>query len=137
MDNSHLGSIPKEDKATPGMYATKVENPPKTNSVDPKPDKLYLAKVNLMIAFFFILCHSVRWIHNVYEIINGTTGLKPQSSVLPLWILTALDISIFLIIVASSMNCYIYYRFPICLLSKIPRCREKLSSKYQCKSGLK
>ena len=35
-----------------------------------KPSEIMLAKVSFFIVFVFIICHSVRWIPNIYELIQ-------------------------------------------------------------------
>lgn len=115
----YLIPISKEDKASIGINGKEVEQPSKVNVLDTKHDTLFLAKVNLMIALLFILCHSIRWIPFFYEMKTEITGhVESVMWKWPKWINTITDISNFLIIVASSMNCYIYYRLPMYLFLK-------------------
>ena len=112
-------------KRTTMVVLPEVEQPSKANILDTKPRKLFLAKVNLAIASVFIVCHSVQWIPLFYEIFVGVAGLEEHSlKNWPPWALMSRDVSLLLVIIASSMNCYIYYRIPVSLFSKLLSCRE-------------
>ena len=55
----------------------------KYSQSDAKKNEIALAKVSMAIVFIFILCHSVRWIPNVYEltrIYKGTCLLYTSPS---------------------------------------------------------
>ena len=60
-----------------------------------------------MIALVFIICHGVRWIPNIYELIHSSHPDfdKPW----PPWIDSVSNISHFFITLNSSVNFYIYY----------------------------
>ena len=77
--------------------------------------KIFLAKVNLIIVFFCILCHSIRWIPQFYEIFYGLEDW-------PQWITTVKHISHIAILLTSSINCCIYYNLPFRLVSQTRQC---------------
>ena len=73
-----------------------------------KFSELTLAKVSLIVVFVFVVCHSIRWIPNIYELIqrmcqNGTNIQWPY------WVRLLEQISNFLTVLNSSVNFYIYY----------------------------
>ena len=70
-----------------------------------KKNEIALAKVSLAIVLIFILCHSVRWIPNVYELVRIVRGQKEDW---PSWIESLTHISHFLTTLNSSVNFYIY-----------------------------
>ena len=70
-----------------------------------KKNEIALAKVSLMIVFIFILCHSVRWIPNVYELIRISHNDKRSW---PPWVESVTHISHFLTTLNSSVNFYVY-----------------------------
>ena len=70
-----------------------------------KKNEIALAKVSLAIVLIFILCHSVRWIPNVYELVRIVRG---QKEIWPTWIESLTHISHFLTTLNSSVNFYVY-----------------------------
>jgi hypothetical protein len=56
--NQHQNVHPEED----GLIQNKKERI--------KPSEIMLAKVSILIVFVFIVCHSIRWIPNMYELIQ-------------------------------------------------------------------
>lgn len=70
-----------------------------------KKNEIALAKVGLTIAVVFILCHSVKWIPNLYELYRLT--LKSKLS-WPLWVECITHVSHFVVTLNSSVNFYIY-----------------------------
>ncbi len=87
----------------------------------PQPRKkveVALAKVSLSIVIVFILCHSVKWIPNLYELSRLTTK---DAREWPPWVESVTHISHFLMTFNSSVNFYIYcakhQRFARALLS--------------------
>ena len=70
-----------------------------------KKNEIALAKVSLAIVLIFILCHSVRWIPNVYELARIVRGREEDW---PPWIESLTHISHFLTTLNSSVNFYIY-----------------------------
>ena len=64
-----------------------------------------LFQVSLTIVFIFILCHSVKWIPNLYELARLAREDKREW---PPWVESVTHISHFLMVVNSSVNFYIY-----------------------------
>ena len=71
-----------------------------------KAKEIFLARVSLVITFVFMVCHSIRWIPNIYELIQRFTYAEIQW---PYWVESVTCISHFLTVVNSSVNFYIYY----------------------------
>ena len=75
-----------------------------------KSHEMMLARVSILIVIVFIMCHSVRWIPNMYELIERINLKKDQKEIKwPLWIQTLTQISHFLTVLNSSVNFYIYW----------------------------
>lgn len=70
-----------------------------------KKNEVALAKVSLSIVFVFILCHSVKWIPNLYE---HARLAKEDKREWPPWVESTTHISHFLFTFNSSVNFYIY-----------------------------
>ena len=66
-----------------------------------------LAKSSLFIVFVFVSCHSVRWIPNIYELIQRIKT-KDGNITWPVWIESITQISHFLTVLNSSVNFYIF-----------------------------
>ena len=73
-----------------------------------KASEIVLAKVSIFIVFVFILCHSVRWIPNIYELIQRMYQEDEKNIHWPSWIESITHISHFLTVFNSSVNFYIY-----------------------------
>ncbi len=71
-----------------------------------KKTEIALAKVSLAIVFVFILCHSVKWIPNLYELARLA---REDKRAWPPWVESVTHVSHFLMTVNSSVNFYIYY----------------------------
>ena len=67
---------------------------------------IVLAKVSLAIVFVFILCHSVKWIPNVYELMYPMW--VPDNHDWPNWIKIITHFSHLALVFNSSVNFYIY-----------------------------
>ena len=78
----------------------------KYSQSDAKKNEIALAKVSMAIVFIFIICHSVRWIPNVYELTRIYKGTEKEDW--PPWIESLTHISHFLTTLNSSVNFYIY-----------------------------
>ena len=67
-----------------------------------------LAKVSICIALVFIPCQAVRWIPNIYELLERvlSTGTEIRW---PSWLETITYVSHFSTVLNSSVNFYIYY----------------------------
>ena len=70
-----------------------------------KKNEIALAKVSLTIVFIFILCHSVKWIPNIYELVRLSSEDQRKW---PPWVESVTHISHFLTTFNSSVNFYIY-----------------------------
>lgn len=70
-----------------------------------KRNEIALAKVSLTIVFIFIICHSVKWIPNIYELarIQGADKRK-----WPSFIESTTHVAHFLMTLNSSVNFYVY-----------------------------
>ena len=82
----------------PSSHAPDLHNSTKKNEIA-------LAKVGLTIVLIFILCHSVKWIPNIYELVRLSTNNKRQW---PSWIESITHVAHFLMSVNSSANFYVY-----------------------------
>ena len=72
-----------------------------------KYNEMVLAKVSVSIVFFFVLCHSVKWVPDIYEIVYGYYEIEEAYDP-PEWIQICTNVSIFLTTLNSSVNFYIY-----------------------------
>ena len=91
-----------------------------------RPSDLMLAKVSFFIVFVFVICHSIRWIPNIYELILRIQT-KDVENHWPYWIESITQISHFLTVLNSSVNFYIFCaaRYGISF------CKRKSSSEEQ------
>ena len=87
-----------------------------------RANEMILARVSILIVIVFIVCHSVRWIPNIYELIQRINLPKDEDINWPFWIETITQISHFLTVFNSSVNFYIYwathYGMPFTICSK-------------------
>lgn len=70
-----------------------------------KKNEIALAKVGLTIVLIFILCHSVKWIPNIYELVRLSSNDKRKW---PSWIESTTHVAHFLMSLNSSVNFYVY-----------------------------
>lgn len=61
--------------------------------------------MGLTIVLIFILCHSVKWIPNIYELVRLSWNDKRQW---PSWVESTTHVAHFLMSVNSSVNFYVY-----------------------------
>merc|ERR1712141_581565 len=66
---------------------------------------IVLAKVSLAIVFVFIVCHSIKWIPNIYELMQVDYGAVEW----PYWVEIFVCISHLMVVFNSSVNFYIYF----------------------------
>ena len=66
------------------------------------------AKVSILIVVVVILCHTVRWVPNIYELIQRIYA-EGACIKWPVWVESLTHISHFLTVVSCSLNFYIYY----------------------------
>ena len=90
----------------------------KTRKKKMKPKEIKLAKVGLYIVLIFVLCHSVRWIPNFYE-------LSHSGDTQPSWVDAFMHISHFVIVLNSSVNFYIYCLTHLNVLEQVRKCFGK------------
>jgi len=76
-----------------------------------KPSEIVLGKVSLLIVAVFVFCHSIRWIPNIYELIQRLKSDVQSNDQIewPAWVQYITNISHFLTVFNSSINFYIYY----------------------------
>ena len=76
-----------------------------------KLNEIMLAKVSIGIVIVFVICHSVKWIPNIYELVQRLLQetTKSENIAWPLWVQYITEISHFLTVLNSSVNFYIYY----------------------------
>ena len=72
-----------------------------------KPSDIALAKFNVIMVAVFITCHSVRWVPNIYELIQRLTSKNDMHW--PEWVEDLTNVSNFVTVLNSSVNFYIYY----------------------------
>jgi len=70
-----------------------------------KTTEITLAKISCLIVAVFVVCHSIRWIPNIYEIQQGAVG---KSIHWPPWVYCTQYLSHLLTVINSSVNFYIY-----------------------------
>lgn len=78
---------------------------PVASTASSKRNEIALAKVSLTIVLIFILCHSVKWIPNIYELARLSSNDKRQW---PTWIESTTHVAHFLMSFNSSVNFYVY-----------------------------
>ena len=71
-----------------------------------KVNEIMLARVSLLITFVFVICHSIRWVPNIYELIQR---INNQDIEWPSWVESFTCVSHFLTVLNSSVHFYIYY----------------------------
>merc|ERR1719206_32498 len=82
-----------------------VEAPLRSSSVQWR--EVMLAKVSCLIVAVFIVCHSVRWIPNIFELQQGTSNKEHLKW--PPWVQYTTHFSHLLTVINSSVNFYIYF----------------------------
>ena len=70
-------------------------------------NEVILAKFSIFIILVLIICHSIKWIPNVYELVQRMYG-EDEYINWPLWIQSVSQISHFLTVLNSSVNFYVY-----------------------------
>ena len=72
-----------------------------------KRNELVLARVSLVIVLVMLICHSIRWIPNIYELIQRIST-EDDKIEWPLWVESYTQVSHLLTVCNSSVNFYIY-----------------------------
>ena len=69
-----------------------------------------LAKISLTIVLVSLICHGVRWVPNIYELVQiSDPDFEEDCFIWPAWIERVSNISHLLITLNASVNFYIYY----------------------------
>ena len=96
-----------------------------------KPKEIKLAKVGLYIVLIFVLCHSVRWVPNFYELTHPGADE-------PYWVTIFMHLSHFVLVFNSSVNFYVYCLTHLDIVKNIKQCFSKktnyMRSKYESAS---
>ena len=82
------------------------------------PKEVKLAKVGLYIVLIFVMCHSVKWVPNFYELVH-------QGTEEPKWVDVFMHISHFVIVFNCSLNFYIYCLTHLDIVEQIWLCFGK------------
>ena len=99
----------------------KSDNRPHTTT----PTETHLTKISMAIILVFIVCHGIRWIPNIYELIQiSHPDFDDANFVWPHWIQSSANISQFMIVLNSSVNFYIYYASQLKGFSKWILCHD-------------
>jgi len=69
--------------------------------------EVMLAKISCLIVAVFIVCHSIRWIPNIFELQQGAS--RKEDLVWPPWVQYTIHLSHLLTVINSSVNFYIYF----------------------------
>ena len=90
-----------------------------------KTNEIMLSKVSMMISVMFIICHSIRFVPNIYELIarfHINQGI--DWNLWPDWIECFTFISHLLTVLSASINFYIYYfaRYKIKSMNCLSEC---------------
>ena len=103
-----------ERRASEGniVYSTEntVENSnyyQNTLNQESRSNEISLAKISIWITIGFVACHSIRWIPNIYELIQHTK--RNGEFQWPHWIESITHLSHFSTTLNSSINFYIYF----------------------------
>lgn len=72
-------------------------------------NELELAKVSLIVIIIFVICNSIRWIPNIYELLQRLKLDEEKSIEWPEWVNSMIQVNHFLIVFNSSVNFYVYY----------------------------
>ena len=98
--------VPFLAKTVRRINCTKIKSPSQIDAFN----ELQLTITSTAISVVFIICHGIRWIPNIFELIQVSNPEFTEDNFLwPLWVENTSMISHFLITLNSSMNFYIYY----------------------------
>ena len=78
-----------------------------SSQIENRNNEMFLAKVSILIVTIFIACHSIRWVPNIYEMIQHTQNNGEFQW--PSWVESITHVSHFLTTFNSSINFYIYF----------------------------
>ena len=76
-----------------------------------KLNELELAKVSLIVMLVFVVCNSIRWIPNIYELLQRLHHEEDEDTDIkwPTWVDLMIHLNHSLTVFNSSVNFYIYY----------------------------
>ena len=97
----HRGSLSRQSHQRASIHT------PFTISKRLKTNEIVLSKVSLIISLVFIICHSIRFVPNIYELIARIHD--NQYDLWPDWIECFTYLSHLLTVFNASVNFYIYY----------------------------
>ena len=97
----HRGSLSRHNASRASIHT------PFTISKRLKTNEIVLSKVSLIISLVFIICHSIRFVPNIYELIARIHD--NQYELWPDWIECFTYLSHLLTVFNASVNFYIYY----------------------------
>ena len=90
------------------------------------PTETQLTKISVTIILVFMVCHSIRWVPNIYELIQiSHPNFDEANFVWPQWVESFANISQFMIVLNSSVNFYIYYASQLKVFSKWVLCHDR------------
>ena len=72
-------------------------------------NELELAKVSLIVIIIFVICNSIRWIPNIYELLQRLKLDEDDRIEWPEWVSSMIQVNHFLTVFNSSVNFYVYY----------------------------
>ena len=106
-----MGSESRRRSISNSKYSTMQETKNlwrTTVAIKRRNNEISLAKISLLIMSAFIMCHSVRWVPNIYELIQH---MKPDDEEFewPEWVDSMTHVSHFLTTLNASINFYIYF----------------------------
>jgi len=106
-----MGSESRRRSTSNSKYSTMQETKNlwrSTVAIKRRNNEISLSKISLLIMSAFIMCHSVRWVPNIYELIQH---MKPDDEEFewPEWVDSMTHVSHFLTTLNASINFYIYF----------------------------
>ena len=107
---SPCSSIPRHSIVTNHIVSRSSVATPFSVTKRLKTNEIMLSKVSVIISVMFIICHSIRFVPNIYELIARFHVNAGLSWVLwPDWVECFTFISHLLTVLNASINFYIYY----------------------------
>ena len=70
---------------------------------------LSLQKLVFIVIVIFVICNSIRWIPNIYELLQRLKLDEQKSIEWPEWVSSMIQVNHFLVVFNSSVNFYVYY----------------------------
>ena len=79
-----------------------------SNFGENRKNEMTVARISVLTVAIFIVCHSIRWIPNIYELIQHTMHSMGNME-WPAWIESMTHLSHFMTTLNSSINFYVYF----------------------------